>query len=336
MKAIAFTHSLPVSDPNALIDLTLPDPAPRGHDLLVEIKAVSVNPVDVKVRRAADPVGEPFVLGWDAAGIVRATGPEASLFRAGDHVFYAGSFIRPGTNAELHLVDERLVGRKPKTLSFAEAAALPLTALTAWEAMFERMQVPQGTTARDAAILIVGGAGGVGSIAIQLARRLTGLRVIATASRPATQDWCRQLGAHDVINHTGDVPAQMKALGVPQVPYVFSTNTTQHNWNAIANVIAPFGHIGLIEASAHIDPRDVMRKSVSIHWEWMFTASVNNSPDIITQHRILNEVSRLVDAGTLRTTMNASMGRITAENLRRAHEAIEAGTVKGKIVLEGF
>ncbi len=337
VKAIAFTHSLPASDPNALVEITLPDPVPHGHDLLVEIRAISVNPVDTKVRRADDPVGEAHVLGWDAAGVVRATGAEASLFRPGDHVFYAGSFIRPGANAELHLVDERLVGRKPKTLSFAEAAALPLTTLTAWEALFERLQIPQGSTAtRDAAILIIGGAGGVGSIAIQLARHLTGLRVIATASRPATQDWCRKFGAHEVIDHAGDIPAQMKALGLTEVPYVFSTNTTHHNWKAIAQVIAPYGRIALIEASALIDPRDVMRKSASIHWEWMFTASVSGLLGNASQHRILNEAARLIDTGLLRTTMSESFGRISAHNLRRAHEAIETGNVKGKIVLEGF
>jgi len=336
MKAVAYTHARPADDPDALQDLELPEPAaPRGHELLVEVRAVSVNPVDTKVRRDSDPLGEPKVLGYDAAGVVRAAGPEASLLRVGDEVYYAGSIDRPGTNAALHLVDERIVARKPRSLSFAEAAALPLTAITAWEALFDRLEIPRGGAGDGTALLIVGGAGGVGSIAIQLARRLTGLRVIATASRPETREWCLALGAHDVVDHAGDLPAQMKALEVAP-RYVFSTNTTGRNWKSIADIVAPQGRVALIEAQAVVDVRDVMRKSVSVHCEWMFTRPVFDTPDKVAQHRLLEEVASLVDRGVLRTTMAEHFGRITAANLLRAHAAIEAGKVRGKIVLEGF
>ncbi len=336
MKAVAYTHSRPADDPEALVEVEVRDPAPpRGHELLVEIRAVSVNPVDTKVRRGGDPLGEPKVLGFDAAGVVRATGPEASLLRAGDEVYYAGSIDRPGTNAPLHLVDERIVGRKPKTLSFAEAAALPLTAITAWEALFDRLQIARNAPADGTALLIIGGAGGVGSIAIQLARRLTGLRVIATASRPETREWCLSLGAHDVVDHAGDLVAQLKAMQVTP-RYVFSTNTTERNWKAAAELVAPQGRIALIEAQGPVDVRDVMRKSVSVHCEWMFTRPVFDTPDKVAQHRLLDEVSALVDRGILRTTMTENYGRITAGNLIRAHAAVEGGKAIGKIVLEGF
>lgn len=336
MKAIAYTRSLPADDPEALVEVEVRDPAPpRGHELLVEVRAVSVNPVDTKIRRGGDPLGEPHVLGFDAAGVVRATGPEASLLRVGDEVYYAGSIDRPGTNAPLHLVDERIVGHKPKTLSFAKAAAMPLTTITAWEALFDRLQIPRNAPARGGALLIIGGAGGVGSMAVQLARRLTGLRVIATASRPETREWCLSLGAHDVVDHSSDLVAQLKAMNVaPQ--YIFSTHTTERNWKAAAELIAPQGRIALIEAQGPVDARDVMRKSVSIHCEWMFTRPVFDTPDKVAQHRLLEEVAELVDRGILQTTMTEHYGRITAANLMRAHAAIEGGQVRGKIVLEGF
>ncbi len=337
MKAVAYTRSLPVTEAEALQDVTLPDPpAPTGHDLLVEVKAVSVNPVDAKVRKRADPGGTPKVLGYDAAGIVRAVGPEVTLFRPGDAVFYAGDISRPGTNAELHLVDERIVGPKPAKLSFAEAAAVPLTAITAWEALFDRLRIPRDAAQHGEAVLIIGGGGGVGSIAVQLARQLTGLRVIATASRKETTDWVKTLGAHEVVDHRGDLTAQVKAIGVP-VKYVFITTHTEAHWAAVCDLIAPQGAICLIDdPGTSPDLRMLKPKAASLHWELMFTRPLHKTPDMIEQHRLLTEVSAMLDAGTLRTTLASHFGAINAANLRRAHAQIESQTSRGKIVLEGF
>jgi zinc-binding alcohol dehydrogenase family protein len=303
---------------------------------LVRVAAISVNPVDTKVRLRVDPQGVPKVLGWDAAGVVVSAGPECTLFKPGDAVFYAGSIARPGSNSELQLVDERIVGPKPASLSFAEAAALPLTAITAWEMLFDALQVPRAVAASGDALLLVGGAGGVGSIAIQLARKLTGLRVIATASRPETRDWCRSLGAHDVVDHHGDLPAQLAAIGAPQVRYVFSTNATDAHWPAIAAVVAPRGRIGLIDDPAPFDISLIKRKSASLHWEFMFTRPVFGTPDMQQQHGLLTELSGLVDAGVVRTTLTETLGAINAANLRRAHALLESGKARGKVVLEGF
>lgn len=336
MRAVAYRESLPVEDPRSLLDLDLPDPAaPAGRDLLVEVRAVSVNPVDYKVRLRADPGGAPRVLGWDAAGVVRAAGPEARLFRPGDAVFYAGDIGRPGTNAELHLVDERVVGPKPHSLSFPEAAAVPLTAITAWEALFHRLRIPRGAT--EGAVLILGGAGGVGSLAVQLARQLTGLRVIATASRPESADWARRMGAHDVVDHAaGDLAARVAALGVP-VPHVFVTTHTEQHWDAVCELIAPQGAVCLIDDPAvPPDIRKLKAKSASVHWELMFTRAMHATPDMEEQHRLLGEVSRMLDEGALRTTLAGHYGSITAANLRRAHALLESGRGRGKIVLEGF
>ncbi|NKC30803.1 zinc-binding alcohol dehydrogenase family protein [Falsiroseomonas selenitidurans] len=337
MRAIAYTHSLPASDPAALQDMDLPDPpAPTGRDLLVAVHAISVNPVDAKVRLRDDPRGSPKILGYDAAGVVRAVGPGATLFRPGDAVFYAGDITRPGTNAALHLVDERLVGPKPAALSFAQAAAVPLTAITAWEALFDRLRIPRGTPAREEAVLIIGGAGGVGSIAVQLARQLTGLRVVATASRPETVAWAREMGAHDVLDHAGDLAAQARALGVP-FPAIFVTTQTEAHWPAVCEIIAPQGAICLIDdPKTAPDFRMLKLKAASLHWELMFTRSRFRTPDMQAQHALLVEVSRMLDTGTLRTTLGEHFGPITAANLRRAHAAIESGTSRGKIVLEGF
>jgi NADPH2:quinone reductase len=277
------------------------------------------------------------VLGWDAAGIVEAAGPDCTLFRQGDAVFYAGSLTRPGTDSELHLVDERIVGPKPASLSFAEAAALPLTAITAWEMLFDRLQVPRGSEPDSGdALLLIGGAGGVGSVAIQLARRLTGLRVIATASRPETRDWCLDLGAHDVVDHRADLAAQLKAIGAEQVRYVFSTTNTDAHWPAITAVVAPQGRVGLIDDPDAIDVRLLKQKSASLHWEFMFTRPMFATTDMEAQHRLLVEVARLTDAGVIRTTLAEQYGMINAANLRRAHALIESGRARGKIVLEGF
>jgi zinc-binding alcohol dehydrogenase family protein len=337
MRAVAYTQPRPTDDPRSLEDVTLPAPAPpTGRDLLVEVRAVSVNPVDAKVRMRADPGGKPKVLGYDAAGIVRAAGPEARLFRPGDAVFYAGDITRPGTNSALHLVDERIVGPKPARLSFAEAAAVPLTAITAWEALFDRLRIPRDPAPREEAVLIIGGAGGVGSIAVQLARKLTGLRVIATASRPETRDWAQAMGAHDVLDHGGDLVAGVRALGVP-VPHVFVTTHTTAHWAAICEIVAPQGGICLIDDPKEApDVRMLKSKAASLHWELMFARPMHRTPDMEEQHRLLAEVSRMLDDGTLRTTLAEHAGAITAANLRRAHAAVESGRARGKIVLEGF
>lgn len=338
MKAVGFTHSHPVDHPEALLDLDLPAPAaPQGHDMLVAVRAVSVNPVDTKRRKSEPPTEGARVLGFDAAGVVQAVGPDCTLFRPGDEVFYAGVVTRAGSNAELQLVDERIVGRKPKTLSFAEAAAIPLTAITAWEGMFDRLGILRGAEAeRGDTLLVIGGAGGVGSMVIQLAHALTGLTIVATASRPETAAWCRALGTDHVVDHHGDIAAQMKALGIRGARYVFSTNTSARNWAQIVEAVAPQGKVLLIESTAQVDARDVMRKSVSIHWELMFTRPIFGTPDMIEQHRLLNEVSALLDAGRLRGTATNNLGTINATHLRAGHAMVEAGRMIGKVVLEGF
>jgi NADPH2:quinone reductase len=336
MRAVAYSSPLPIEDVLSLQDMSLPDPRPEGRDLLVRVHAVSVNPVDVKIRRRSDPDGQPKVLGWDAAGLVEAAGSGCTLFRPGDAVFYAGSVTRPGTYSELHLVDERVVGPKPASLSFAEAAALPLTAITAWEMLFDRLQVRSPGKPNGGTMLLVGGAGGVGSIAIQLARQLTGLRVIATASRPETRQWCLDLGAHDVVDHRGDLRAQLEAIGAGQVGYVFSTTNSGDHWPAIAAVVAPQGRVGLIDDPSAFDVGLLKRKSASLHWEFMFTRSMFGTPDMEAQHRLLAEVAGLIDAGVLRTTLAAHFGAINAANMRRAHALVESGRARGKVVLEGF
>lgn len=335
MKAVGYRKPAPLSEPDALIDFDAPDPgAPRGRDLRVRVKAVSVNPVDVKIRGGRpNEQGDVRVLGFDAAGVVEAVGPEATLFRPGDEVFYAGAYHRPGSNAEVQLVDERVVGPKPESLSFPEAAVLPLTALTAWELLFERLRVGRE---EEADLLVVGGAGGVGSVLIQLARKLTKLRVIATASRPETRDWVTALGAHDVIDHGRPLADQLKALGRPHVRYVASLTHSAEHFPALAEIVAPQGAIGVIEAEAPLDVRLLKNKSAALVWEMMFARSDYETPDMIEQHRILAEVARLVDAGVLRTTWTETLGRIDAATLKTAHARIESGRTIGKLALEGF
>lgn len=337
MRAIAYQTPQPITAETALVDIELPTPEPLGRDLLVEIKAVSVNPVDTKVRsKAAPPEGEWRVLGFDAAGIVKAVGPDVTLFKPGDAVFYAGSIDRPGTNAEFHLVDERIVGRKPASLDFAAAAALPLTAITAWEMLFDRLKVRDGVSGAANAILIIGGAGGVGSIAVQLARSLTDLTVIATASRPETAAWVKELGAHHVVDHNKPLAAEVEALGIGAPAFVFSTTNTAQHLPAIVETIAPQGRFGLIDDPATLDVMPFKRKAVSTHWELMFTRPLFQTPDMIEQHNLLNAVSQLVDDGKIRTTLAETVGTINAENLRKAHAQIESGRTRGKLVLEGF
>ncbi|MEM1061060.1 MAG: zinc-binding alcohol dehydrogenase family protein, partial [Planctomycetota bacterium] len=308
MKTIAYTRSLPVDDPACLVDVELPEPVPGPRDLLVDVRAVSVNPVDVKVRGRKDPGGEPAVLGYDASGVVVAVGPEVTLFAPGDEVFYAGAIDRPGTNAERHVVDERIAGRKPRSLSHADAAALPLTSITAWELLFDRLGVPEGGGDGES-LLIIGGAGGVGSVLIQLARALTGLRVVATASRDETRAWVTGLGAHDVVDHRGDMAAQLADLGL-KPRYVAGLTATDRHFPAVADLIAPQGRFGLIDDPdpAAIDISLLKKKSVSLHWEFMFARPLFGTPDMIEQHRLLNRVADLVDAGRLRTTANRDGG----------------------------
>ncbi|MGK4342312.1 zinc-binding alcohol dehydrogenase family protein [Ectopseudomonas oleovorans] len=338
MKAVAYYQSLPAEHPEALQDVQLADPTPGPHDLLVEVRAISVNPVDTKIRLGVAPDnGAAKVLGWDATGVVKAVGSEVSLFQPGDRVFYAGAIDRAGANSELHLVDERIVGHMPNSLSFAEAAALPLTAITAWELLFERLQVAEGSVDQGQSLLIVGAAGGVGSILTQLARRLTGLTVIGTASRPETQAWVRELGAHHVIDHSKPLSEELTRIGIGQVTHVASLTQTDQHYAQLVESLEPQGRLALIDDP--LQPLDVMqlkRKSLSLHWELMFTRSLYQTEDMIEQHRLLDRVSDLVDSGVLKTTLGEHFGTINAANLRRAHALLESGKAKGKIVLEGF
>lgn len=338
MKAIGLTRYLPISDSASLVDVELPKPEPEGHDLLVSVQAISVNPVDTKVRAPKDGVEDPpRVLGWDAAGVVEAVGPDVTLFATGDEVFYAGSITRPGTNSEFHLVDERIVGTRPKRLSFADAAALPLTSITAWEALFDRMGISRDGASAGRSLLVLGGAGGVGSIAIQIAKQVARLDVIATASRDESRDWCLKLGADHVVNHRENIPAQLEAVGFGHVDYVLCLNDTDGHWKTMSEVVAPQGHIcSIVETAAPVDIRPLMRKSATFCWELMFTRSMFGTPDMIEQHRLLNEVSSLVDSGQLGSTTGQVVGRIDAANLRRAHAQLESGRTIGKLVLEGW
>ena len=336
MKAVAFTHSKPITDFDALADFDLPIPVPRHHDLLVEVKAVSVNPVDTKLRRSGEPLGEPRVLGFDAAGIVHEIGPDVQHFSVGDEVYYAGVPTRPGTNAEFHLVDDRIVGHKPKSLSFAGAAALPLTALTAWEMLFERFKLPRDHAA-GGTLLIVGGAGGVGSIAIQLAAQLTDVTVVATASRPETADWCRSLGAQHVLKHHHDLATQFSQFGLSAPECIFCVTHQRQYFKKLTELLAPEGAIGIIESDAGaVDISALIKKSGTLHTEYVFARGILKTPLITAQHRTLEAIAHLVDNGTLKTTMTENFGKINAANLKRAHAALEEGSVRGKIVLEGF
>lgn len=339
MKAVATLHPLPIDDPQSLRDLELPPPpAPGGHDLLVRVEAVSVNPVDTKVRAKAATDGQPKVLGYDAAGVVEAVGPDVDGFEPGDEVYYAGDVTRAGSNAQYQLVDARIVARKPATLDFAQAAALPLTTLTAWELLFQRMPFDfDDERNRGRRLLVIGGAGGVGSIAIQLARH-AGFEVIATASRPQTRDWCLQLGAHHVIDHRQPLAAQLQALGIDQVEAALNLADTDRYWQALGELLAPQGHVGLIvEPSGPLHIGDPYKaKSIGIHWEMMFARAHFRTADMIEQHRILARTASLVDAGELRTTLTETLRPINAATLREAHRRLESGSTIGKLALVGW
>jgi NADPH2:quinone reductase len=337
MKAVALTHYLPIDDPASLADVELDDPSPAGHDLLVRVEAVSVNPVDTKVRSPKSQVeAQPKVLGWDAAGTVIAVGNEVTLFKKGDAVYYAGDVTRAGSNAQLQVVDERIVGRKPDTLDFAQAAALPLTTLTAWELLFDRFGFDADGGDRDRSLLIIAGAGGLGSIAIQLARR-AGLKVIATASREETVAWCKRMGADHVIDHRRPLRPQLEAAGFRHVDAVACFTGAESYWQQITDVVAPQGCIGLVVGlRAPLDLELIKNKSASVHWEFMFTRAMFGTPDIARQHEILTRAADLVDRGELRTTVTETLRPINATNLREAHRRLESGTTIGKLVLAGW
>lgn len=336
MKAVGYKRALPIDDPESLLDVTLPEPEPQPHDLLVDIKAVSVNPVDTKVRQSTNPSpGEIKVLGWDAAGVVRRVGRDVTLFRPGDHVWYAGSIARPGTNAERHVVDERIAGKMPDKLSFAQAAALPLTSLTAWELLFDRLQVLHNPSPFGDQLLVIGASGGVGSILVQLARKLTPLTIIGTASDTESEARVRERGAQYAVNYH-NLEEEMRRIGFPSVAYVASLTHTDAYLKAISEVILPQGRLAIIDDPVGLDTMILKPKCVSVHWEFMFTRSLFQTPDMNEQHRILNRVSELVDEGAIQSTLAETFGTISAANLRRAHTAVESGHARGKIVLEGF
>ncbi|WP_420388766.1 zinc-binding alcohol dehydrogenase family protein [Marinobacter sp.] len=345
MKAVGYTESLPIDDPKSLQDVELPQPAATGRDILVRVRAIGVNPVDFKVRqRAAAEPGETKVLGWDAVGEVVATGEAVSLFEPGDQVYYAGDVTRQGSNAEYQIVDERIVGRKPASLNDAEAAALPLTTITAWEMLFDHLglerQSPGDISPTDDVILVVGAAGGVGSILIQLAKTLTGATVVATASRPESRQWVESLGADFVVNHREPLLPQIEQLvsegKIAPITHVASLNATDQYFDDYVAALRPFGRIAMIDDPASLDVMKIKPKSLSLHIEFMFARSMHNADDMKVQHDLLETVASLVDQGHIRTTAGKNLGVINADNLRAAHSELESGTAVGKIVLEGF
>jgi len=338
MKAVGLTRYLPIENPASLVDVVVEKPRATGRDILVKVIAISVNPVDTKVRAPKDRVEEvPKILGWDVAGIVEEVGPDCSLFRPGDEVFYAGSIARQGGNSEYHLVDERIVGRKPASLNFAEAAALPLTSITAWEALFTRMSIsPDSDANKGKSLLIIGAAGGVGSIAIQLAKQ-AGLIVIGTASRPETVDWVKSMGADYTINHHEPLLPQLEAIGFSSVPYIFCLNALEKHWAGISEAVSPQGVVCAIDDPASpLNLNLLKQKSATFVWEFMFTRSLYETDDMIEQHLLLNMIADAVDHQQLKTTLSEVLGPISAEHLRQAHKLLESNRTIGKVVLENF
>jgi zinc-binding alcohol dehydrogenase family protein len=338
MKAVGIPANSLRHDVESLVDLELPAPVPEARDLLVKVEAISVNPLDTKMRRAAPLSGaRPRILGWDAAGTVVDAGSEVTLFKTGDKVFYAGSITRPGSNAEFQVVDERIVGRMPATLGFAEAAALPVASLAAWEAMFDRMRVPANSGGAAKTILIIGGAGGVGSMAIQLAKAVAELKVVATASRAQSREWCVGLGADLVVDHGSDMVPQLAAAGIKTVDYILCLSDTDTYFPPMAKLVAPQGHIcALVENASPLPMQELRSKSASFSWEGIFTRSLYATPDMVAQHHILNRVAELIDMGRLRSIAQSVIGPVNAENLRKAHAMVESGRSIGKVVLSGF
>jgi len=336
MKAIGFKTSLPIENPESFIEFEAVKPIPGPHDLLVKIDAISVNPVDFKIRQnsAKDTVLEaPKIIGWDAVGIVQAVGENVTLFEVGDPVYYAGDITKQGSNAEYQIIDERIVGRKPKSLSIEESAVIPLTALTAWEILFDRIRI-NADKDKGKSILIIGGAGGVGSIAIQLAKKIAGLTVIATASRPETIEWCKQQGADFVVDHK-DLISSVREAGFEHVDFILDFVDTNAYWDTMVELIKPQGHIASITGSAEpVVLNKLKSKSVSFSWELMYTRSMYQTEDMIEQHNILNIVADLLDDGILKTTLNTTLNGLTAENLKKAHELLESGKTIGKIAIK--
>lgn len=331
MKAIGYKKTGSV---DVLTDINIPDPIAGEHDLLIEVKAIAVNPVDCKIRNKVEPETDDYkILGWDTVGVVKAVGGKVSLFEVGDEVWYAGDLTRPGCNSELHLVDERIVGLKPRSLTNSEAAALPLTSLTAWELLFDRLVIHPDD---KSTLLVTGAAGGVGSILVQLARQLTSLTIIGTASRPQSQKWVSDNGAHFVIDHNEPMQEQLNKIGFKEVDYIISLTHTDAHAEELINCLKPQGKFALIDDPVGLDFKLFKHKSISIHWEMMYTRSMFKTPDMIKQHEILTEVARLVDKGAVKTTLNEELGMINAKNIQSAHQLIESGRSMGKIVLNGF
>ena len=337
MKAVGLYKYLPIEQADSLLDLEIDKPSPQARELLVQTHAIAVNPVDTKMRAPQDKMEEiPRMLGWDAAGIVAAVGPQVSLFKAGDEVFYAGSFIQPGCNSEFHIVDERIVGAKPKSLDFAQAAALPLTSIAAWESLFDRLGIDSVGADSGKHLLILGGAGGVGSIATQLAKQVAKLTITSTASRPESRKWCKELGADHVINHYLDIPEQASELGIDGYDFILCFNDTEEHWQSMATIVAPQGKICSIVTAEGVDLGALKSKSVTFAWEFMFTRSMYETDDMVEQHHLLNRVAELVDAGEVKTTINKTLEPINAKNLKAAHAEIEGRHAMGKIVLQGW
>ncbi|PVX83646.1 zinc-binding alcohol dehydrogenase family protein [Paraburkholderia unamae] len=335
MKAIVYSQAgLPIDDPQALYEVDLPKPEPGPRDLLVKIEAISVNPVDSKLRQGMQPPGA-RILGWDAAGTVESVGAEVRGFKPGDAVWYAGDITRPGSYAEFGLVDERIAGHRPTSISAAQAAALPLTAITAWELLFERLKVAE-RGGQGERLLVIGAGGGVGSILVQLASKLTELTVIGTASRTASQAWVRELGANHVIDHAKPLRPQLEELGIKQVDHVISLTHTDSYYVQIVDLLKPQGQLALIDDPSTLDAMPLKRKSISLHWEFMFTRSMYRTADMDKQHLLLDRVASLIDQGTLTSTLGQHIGIVNATNLRKAHAQIESNKAVGKIVLEGF
>lgn len=336
MKAIGFTRSLPITDANSFAAFEMEKPVPAGRNLLVKIKAISVNPVDFKVRQNSAKETElaaPKIIGWDAVGVVEEIGSAVTLFKKGDNVFYAGDLTKPGSNAEYQLVDERIVGFAPQSISSTEAAALPLTALTAWEILFDRIRI-SAEKDKGKSVLIIGGAGGVGSIAIQLAKKVAGLNVIATASRPETIQWCKDFGADHVVDHK-DLINEMAQIGFKHVDFILDFVDLNAYWDVMAELIKPQGHIASITGSAvPVALNKLKNKSVSFSWELMYTRSMFATDDMIEQHVILNKVAEMIDEKEIRSTVNTVLKGFTVDNLKQAHAMLESGKTIGKIVIE--
>ena len=335
MKAIGYQQSLPIENELSLQDIELETPTAHGHDILVEVKAVSVNPVDFKIRQAMPAAdGEYKVIGWDATGVVKSVGENVSLFKPGDKVWYAGDITRSGSNAQFQLVDERIVGHMPSSLSYGEAAALPLTSITAWELLFDRLNVSKNDDSKS--ILVIGAAGGVGSIMVQLLKQRTKLNIIASASRPETISWLEDLGADTIVNHRNPISEEFAAKNLSEVDYVVSLNNTEQHLPEIEKVVKPQGQFALIDDPETLNIVPFKNKSVSVHWELMFTRSLFKTDDMQEQHIILNNVATMIDQGQIKTTVGEHLGKINAANLRKAHQHLETQTAKGKVVLEGF